>query len=164
VQTQLRIVSVLQTLRHRRPWSMPRRHLAAWGVVLATLMGSGCFVVGDGDAAQESEAELGKRLARGYDCGGCHVIPGVAAAIGTVGPPLSDWSERGYIAGALRNTPENLAAFLIAPQQYEPDGGMPNIGVRPEDARLISIYLFTLGRGLTAPAGQAGRAPASAGR
>jgi hypothetical protein len=118
--------------------------------VLATLSVGACSRVDDGDAREASEAELGRRLARGYDCGGCHVIPGVAAAIGTVGPPLSDWSERGYIAGALRNTPENLAAFLIAPQQYEPDGGMPDMGVRAEDARLISIYLFTLGRGLTA--------------
>lgn len=84
-------------------------------------------------------------MLRGYDCGGCHVIPGVEASISTIGPPLTDWARRTYIAGALRNTPDNLVSFIVAPQRIEPGGGMPDMGVRVEDARDMASYLFTLG-------------------
>jgi hypothetical protein len=73
------------------------------------------------------------------------VIPGVPASTATVGPPLSRWAERKYIAGALPNTPENLVAFLLEPQQIQPGGGMPELGVTPEDARHMAAYLNTLG-------------------
>ena len=32
-----------------------------------------------------------------FGCGACHVIPGIQGAVGKVGPPLIDFSERGYI-------------------------------------------------------------------
>jgi hypothetical protein len=73
------------------------------------------------------------------------VIPGVEASSSTVGPPLTDWARRGYIAGALRNTPENLVAFLVSPKQIEPEGGMPDMGVSLADANDMATYLFTLG-------------------
>jgi hypothetical protein len=160
----LSLMLIFRTTPYSRARPAPHRKWLCSLLAAGTFLGSACVPDGAGDRQEESEAELGRWLVRGYDCGGCHVIPGVAAAIGTVGPPLTDWAERGYIAGALRNTPENLAAFLVAPQQFEPDGGMPDIGVRPEDARLMSVYLFSLGRGLTAPAEPAGRASPSGDR
>jgi cytochrome c1 len=63
-----------------------------------------------------------------------------------VGPPLNDWSERGYIAGELPNNAENLIRWIMDPQGVEPGTDMPNLGVTEEQARDIAAYLFTLGR------------------
>lgn len=69
-----------------------------------------------------------------YGCGACHTIPGVAGANATVGPPLNDWADRHYIAGALPNTPENLIDWIRNPQTIEPGAAMPDIGVSEQDA------------------------------
>ena len=61
-----------------------------------------------------------------------------------VGPPLDRYGRRVYIAGRLPNTPENLTAWLRAPQRYEPGGAMPDLGVTDRDARDIAAYLYTL--------------------
>ena len=51
----------------------------------------------------------GRDKIRHYGCHGCHTIPGIAGADAMVGPPLTHWARRVYIAGELPNTPENLA-------------------------------------------------------
>lgn len=81
-----------------------------------------------------------------FGCGSCHTIPGVRGADGMVGPPLNDWSERGYIAGELPNNADNLIRWIMDPQGVEPGTAMPNLGVSEEQARDIAAYLFTLGR------------------
>ncbi len=43
----------------------------------------------------------GVRLIRHYGCGGCHTIPGVEGANGTVAPPLTGFGNRMFIAGVL---------------------------------------------------------------
>src|SRR4051794_23936204 len=48
-------------------------------------------------------------------CGGCHEIPGVTGARGRVGPPLTGFASRAYIAGRLDNTPANLTAWIVNP-------------------------------------------------
>lgn len=83
-------------------------------------------------------------LQSGYGCGACHVIPGVPGAIGKVGPPLTDWAERAFIAGNLPNTPENLVRWVRYPQAVEPGTAMPDLGVSEPDARDIAAYLYTL--------------------
>jgi|SRR5690606_29713722 len=93
-------------------------------------------VVG-GDPARAPE------LFREYGCGSCHVVPGVRGARGLVGPPLTDFKHRGYIAGALPNTPENLVRWIQVPQAIEPGTAMPNTGVTPADARHLAAYLYT---------------------
>lgn len=80
-----------------------------------------------------------------YGCGSCHAIPGVTGAVGTVGPPLTDWSERTYIAGSLLNTPDNLITWIMHPDAIEPGTVMPNLGVAEETARHMAAYLYTLG-------------------
>ena len=77
-------------------------------------------------------------------CGACHVIPGVREADGTVGPPLTDWAARGFIAGRLPNTGPNLIRWIMDPQAVEPGTAMPDLGVSEDVARDIAAYLFTL--------------------
>ena len=94
----------------------------------------------DGDRA------LGRRLIDEYGCSSCHTIPGVAGANATVGPPLTDWADRHYIAGNLQNTPENLISWIRNPQAIEPGTAMPDMGVTTEDAQHIAAFLFSLRR------------------
>ncbi len=77
-------------------------------------------------------------------CAACHTIPGVKNAHGNVGPPLTRFGERTYIAGMLRNTPPNLIRWIREPQAVIPGNAMPNMGVSEVDARDIAAYLYTL--------------------
>ncbi|MBV8451299.1 MAG: c-type cytochrome [Deltaproteobacteria bacterium] len=77
-------------------------------------------------------------------CGSCHSIRGIAGAEGRVGPPLNNIAERSYIAGLLPNTPENLVAWVEAPQRVVPGNIMPDMGISRHDAEDIAAYLYTL--------------------
>jgi len=79
-----------------------------------------------------------------FGCGSCHVIPGVAGADGTVGPPLTDFADRGYIAGELPNNGDNLIRWIMDPRGVEPGTAMPDLDVSDRQARDIAAYLFTL--------------------
>ncbi len=72
------------------------------------------------------------------------MIPGVNGARGKVGPPLTDWSERVYIAGQVPNSTDFLVRWLEMPQAIEPGTAMPNLRVTEGDARDIAAYLYTL--------------------
>lgn len=93
----------------------------------------------------EGDATVGRRLVEAYGCGSCHIIPGVANSRGHVGPPLTDFGLRHYIAGAVLNTPDNLTRWLISPETVEPGTAMPDVGVAPEEARHMAAYLLSLG-------------------
>lgn len=94
--------------------------------------------------AVEGDAEHGRQLIRQYGCGSCHTIPGVSGADATVGPPLIQMGRRIYVAGMLRNTPDNLARWIEHPQAIVPGNVMPDMGVTREQAKDIAAYLFTL--------------------
>jgi mono/diheme cytochrome c family protein len=94
--------------------------------------------VADGDPA------LGPALMRAYGCVACHTIPGVRGADTFVGPPLTAWSRRAYIAGLVPNTPENLVAWIHDPHLIHDRSAMPNVGLSPDQARHIAAYLYTL--------------------
>ena len=81
-----------------------------------------------------------------YGCAACHTIPGIRAPRGIVGPHLSGFARRPFIAGQLANTPEILVAFLQNPSALVPRTGMPNVGLSFEDARFIAAYLYTMSR------------------
>ncbi len=87
----------------------------------------------------------GRRWIARYGCGACHVVPGVAQAVGEAGPPLTDFAARHYIAGELVNTPENLVRWLLDPQSVEAGTAMPRVGLSPADAYDVAAYLYTLG-------------------
>ena len=63
-------------------------------------------------------------------------------ARGKVGPPLTDFAQRSYIAGTASNTPNNLAAWIRRPDSVEPGTVMPTLGVSEQEARDISAYLL----------------------
>ena len=79
-----------------------------------------------------------------YGCAGCHVIPGVRAARGIVGPPLAGMSRRSFIAGQLPNKPDVLVSFLQNPPALVPGTGMPDARLSLDEARDIAAYLYTM--------------------
>lgn len=139
-------------MTRKRAWPRARLTIAA----LIALLGAG-------NAACSAWAELGRPrepvavprnvtggvpaqgqdAIRRYGCGTCHQIPGVPGANGLVGPPLSDFAHRDYIAGQLVNTPDNLVLWIMDPQAVEPGTAMPALGVTLEDARDMAAYLYT---------------------
>ena len=90
------------------------------------------------------DAGRGEVLIGRYGCATCHVIPGIEGSRGTVGPPLTSFGRRQYIAGLLANTPANLLPWLIDPPGVEPGTAMPNLGITPEHALDIAAYLYTI--------------------
>ena len=119
--------------------------LGAYGLLsaVAGLLFAGCgaqpaFVM------PNTSPERGKQAIEGYGCGACHVIPGVTAARGLAGPPLTNWARRGIIAGHLPNTPDNLVAWIVDPPKYSPGTAMPRLGVSEAEARDMAAYLYTL--------------------
>lgn len=86
----------------------------------------------------------GARLIAQLGCGGCHTVPGIAGADGNVGPPLERMGRRVFIVGLIRNSPENLAAWLLDPQRFVPGNAMPDLGITPDQAADIAAYLGTL--------------------
>jgi cytochrome c2 len=81
---------------------------------------------------------------RDYGCIGCHVIPGIRGADSWVGPPLTGWAQRRYIAGRLPNELDHLITFLVNPQVVKPGSAMPATGIGPQEARDVAAYLYTL--------------------
>lgn len=90
------------------------------------------------------DPERGRLLIAAYGCGSCHIVPGISGADGVVGPPLTDWAGRQWIAGNLWNEPANLMSWLQDPQAIEPGTGMPTQGVTAEESAHMAAYLYTL--------------------
>lgn len=113
--------------------------------VFFALSGSGSE--GSAVVFPDASPERGKRALVDYGCTGCHMVPGVRGADALVGPPLTYWADREYIAGRIRNTPDNLVSWIMAPQSIAPGSAMPDMGVTWGDARDIAAYLLTLRQG-----------------
>jgi len=90
------------------------------------------------------DAKRGRHVLLQYGCVTCHEIPGVTGAAIPVGPPLDRMGSRRFIAGVLENTPDNMVRWLRTPQEFVPDGAMPNLGVAERDARDMAAYLESL--------------------
>lgn len=90
------------------------------------------------------DPQRGPALIVAYGCAACHTVPGVSGANGNVGPPLTRFGGRTYIAGMLRNSPANLVRWIRDPQGVVPGNAMPNMGVSDAEARDIAAYLYTL--------------------
>lgn len=95
-------------------------------------------------AIQIGNASRGAALISWYGCGACHSIPGVPGANALVGPPLEHFAQRGYVAGMLRNTPDNVVRWIRDPQKIVPGNAMPALGIDSRDAHDIAAYLYTL--------------------
>jgi cytochrome c2 len=107
------------------------------GVLLA-----GCNVLGSSEASDAQKR--GADLIRANGCATCHSIPGIDRAHGNIGPPLDRIGTRVFIAGMLRNTPENMVRWLKNPQAIVPGNAMPNMHLNDGQARDITAYLAEL--------------------
>jgi cytochrome c len=88
------------------------------------------------------DAQRGPAAIANYGCGSCHVIPGIRSAVGTVGPPLTDFGRRASIAGYLPNTADDLVTWIVKPQAVAPGNAMLDLGVDDRSARDIAAYLY----------------------
>lgn len=115
---------------------------------VATLMTVGALGPASGEepvwAVAGGDASRGVHLIKTLGCAGCHTVPGVAGAHGNVGPPLTRFGDRVFIAGMLRNTPPNLVRWIRDPQAVVPGNAMPNMKITESEARDIAAYLYTL--------------------
>ncbi|SCL32845.1 Cytochrome c2 [Micromonospora rhizosphaerae] len=128
---------------------IPRRIGVRWPVLLAmsVLVAVPACSRTDPSPPPESRTgnpERGAELIQQYGCGSCHTIPGINRANGLVGPPLTRFGARSYIAGELPNNADNLRRWISNPQAVEPGTAMPALGVDPIDAQDIAAYLYTL--------------------
>ena len=83
----------------------------------------------------------GEKLFLAKGCVGCHSLSAVDAPKGMIGPNLANVGARSYIgAGQLKNTDENLARWIQNPQAMKKGVLMPNLGVKPEEARALVAY------------------------
>jgi cytochrome c2 len=95
-------------------------------------------LVVDGDPVR------GQREITRLQCGACHTIPGIAAARGSVGPPLEGFASRVYLAGKWPNEPRYLLPWLRDPPAMAPLTAMPALVGDESAARDIAAYLYTL--------------------
>ena len=96
------------------------------------------------EKAPGGNAAAGRAALERYQCGVCHVIPGVAGANGLVGPPLTQYAKRVYIAGKLPQDPALLARWIQDAPALDNGTAMPNVGVTAPDARDMVAYLYQL--------------------
>jgi cytochrome c2 len=128
--------------------SAPFRYLLSIGALLAAAALGGCYEKSNDPPRGPSPRLVGNprhgwELVTHFGCGSCHIIHGVPNARGMVGPPLDDFAGRAYIAGILRNTPDNLVTWIRDPQAVVPGNVMPNMGIDRQDARDIAAFLYT---------------------
>jgi cytochrome c oxidase subunit 2 len=83
-----------------------------------------------------ADEQLGAKIYRENICTNCHLR--------SVGPDLTHIaSRRTLAAGALENTPENLAAWLRDPDGFKPGSNMPNFKLSDGEVRALVAYLET---------------------
>jgi cytochrome c oxidase subunit 2 len=91
--------------------------------------------------APAAETE-GEKLFLSKGCVGCHALNAFNAPAGMIGPNLANVGARTYIgAGTLKNTDENLARWIENPQLIKQGVLMPNLGVKPDEARSLVAFL-----------------------
>lgn len=92
----------------------------------------------------DADPDRGARSMIEHGCGACHTIPGVTGARGSVGPHLSGFADRAYVAGVLPNTPGGPVRWIVDPTAHAPMTAMPDLGVTEAEARDMAAYLYTL--------------------
>jgi cytochrome c oxidase subunit 2 len=100
---------------------------------------------GDPAPAEDPMVTAGREIFFGAGgCISCHAIRGTVAA-GVIGPDLTYVGSRSTIAaGLLENTPENLAKWIMDPQEVKPGNLMLDMGLNDEQAGQVAAYLLSL--------------------
>jgi cytochrome c oxidase subunit II len=77
-------------------------------------------------------------------CINCHTVAGTVSN-GRFGPDLTHLASRDTIAsGPIKNTPENLRAWIDDPNSMKPGVLMPSMHLNSHDLDVITAYLTTL--------------------
>jgi cytochrome c oxidase subunit II len=94
----------------------------------------------------EAEAAIeGQQQFTQSGCVGCHTVRGNEAAVGVVGPDLTNFGERWTLGSAMMdNTEANLRAWLRDPQAVKPGNRMPNLNLSEEAIDRLVAYLMDL--------------------
>ncbi len=88
-------------------------------------------------------------------CGGCHTIPNIPGAQGTIGPNLGPHdnvppvSQRPMIAtypnGTVpNNSIDDLSKWIMNPQALKPGTAMPTLGLSQDEATAAAAYLYSI--------------------
>jgi cytochrome c oxidase subunit II len=95
----------------------------------------------------QPESELtaqGQLLFQRLPCAGCHTVRGTQAR-GNAGPDLTDFTSRATIgAGAVENTPQNLARWIREAQSIKPGALMPDLTLSGDEVAALVSYLESL--------------------
>lgn len=94
--------------------------------------------------AGTGDVDAGAEAIEAYGCGSCHTIPGIPDADALVGPPLTSWGHRSFVAGTLPNNFDNLVTWIRDPDEVRPGTAMPDLDVTEADARDVAAYLLSL--------------------
>ena len=85
------------------------------------------------EGQKKNQADLGKILIMNKkSCLGCHQLNDEG---GRIGPNLN--------RSAFNYNPEWIYAWISNPQAFRPDTSMPNLGLGPEEARVIAAFLVS---------------------
>ncbi|MCP4192443.1 MAG: cytochrome c oxidase subunit II [Planctomycetaceae bacterium] len=94
-------------------------------------------------APTKTPALAGKNLFLTLTCNKCHTIAGTPAHA-MIGPDLTHLASRKELGGGvLKNSPENLRAWLKDPQTHKPGCKMPNFKLTDEHLDQLVAYLET---------------------
>lgn len=115
--------------------------LVGWSIQLAR---SSRIPVAPTRSVQAEALAQAPAFFQAYQCGTCHVIPGIRDAVGHVGPTLAGFGNRTYVAGAFPNSPDVVVRWIRFPQELRPGSAMPNLLVAEPAARAMAEYLFNL--------------------
>src|SRR5262245_25780355 len=95
-------------------------------------------------AASDPAVVAGRRVFEQTACINCHALNGTVGT-GRFGPDLTHLMSRETLgSGVAKNTPENLRAWLKAPDQFKPGVLMPAMNLSDEDLDHLVAYLVTL--------------------
>ncbi len=118
--------------------------MRGWVLGAIALALAGCGSAAPVVTVPGGDARRGRDLVEVYACGSCHVVPRVEGAQSNVGPPLTGFAERAYIAGELPNNAQNLIRWIMNPRAVEPNTAMPPMGITESEARDLAAFLYTL--------------------
>jgi cytochrome c oxidase subunit II len=95
-------------------------------------------------ARDDAQGRAGRELFASLACINCHTVRGTTAN-GVFGPDLTHLMSRLTIGGGvIRNTPENLRAWIDDPASLKPGALMPAMKLSRDDLDTVTAYLLTL--------------------
>jgi cytochrome c oxidase subunit 2 len=95
-------------------------------------------------APTEAQALRGKALLESATCAMCHAVQGTLAQAHKAPDLTHVASRRTIAAGALPNTPENMASWITDPHKHKPGVNMPANPMSGDDLATLVAYLGTL--------------------